>query len=177
MELPVVKPEEHSHEHAGGLSIPAELQARMLAEFARDGKDREIAWGLFGRRHEGFSIFCAVRCEKSESATACEFDHEKLLGAGEKLEALFGDVDLLGIAHSHPSGTGFPSANLPSPSDQVADMAWLKANDEDAGVFGIVSGGAVHWFILERQFGTYAVVQARHESVPAWKKWQEAVDV
>jgi hypothetical protein len=175
MELPVVKPEEHSHADGKMLvSIPAELQARILKEYGNGG-GHEIAWGLFGRRYEGFSVFCIVRCEKSEAQTHVEIDHRRLVAAGEILEALFGDVDFLGIVHSHPSGSGFPSAHLPSPSDQAADMKWLKENDEDAGLFGIVSGGAVNWFILERQFGTYAMTEVESPKLSAWKKWQEAV--
>jgi hypothetical protein len=171
MELPLAK---DCHDHGGmSVSIAADLQALMLAEFARDGQDREIAWALFGRRHEGFSVFCAVRCEKSETKTQVEFDHEKLVAAADKLEDAFGDVDLLGQAHSHPTGV---QNEVPSPTDHAADMAWLSENEEDAGVFALVSAKGLSWFVMERQFGTYAAVTVMDDKMTAWKKWQEVVD-
>lgn len=156
------------------VSIPPEIQERIVAEFVRDGRDHEIAWGVFGRRHESYlSVFCIVRCEKNPSLNQTDIDHDKLMQAAAFLLAGFGDVDLLGIVHSHPHSGFYPSA-----TDHQADVNWLRENDDEIGLFGIVcthsTATVLNWFVLKS--GVYSEAQVEHDKGTAWQAWQKEVD-
>jgi len=119
------------------------ISSALLAEIRRHaaGSGQEVCGLLFGDPDRILSVRPAVNVHP-DPTRFFELDPALLLHALR--EERTGGPKVIGHYHSHPHGPAEPSGADAAAADPASGLLWLIVGRNDAALFRVVPGGALH---------------------------------
>jgi len=131
------------------------LSADLAKHLASDRAAEETGWLLLGIRDQtSVHVTDLVPAGENRIGTpnSIQFDAASQVAATKAIRDRDSRVEVLGVAHTHPSGR-----HRPSSGDLEGDKQWVQ-NLRSDGLFGIVSDGCVRWYSLGKDDDEYRAI-------------------